>query len=156
MVVLVSFRLGAEIFLLPLNQVERIVQIAAMRPVPGAPPDLLGILTFRGKALPVLDLRPRLGFAATPFSLTHHLILVNSTEHLQRAALLVDESLDVITADTLLPATELIPPLWIHALPWMSGALILAGQARMCLNIDALLTLVPLEHEGNDSRSANG
>jgi purine-binding chemotaxis protein CheW len=50
-------------YALPLGHVVEVVRMAALAPVPGAPPHVLGLLDLRGRVVPVLDLRRRLGLA---------------------------------------------------------------------------------------------
>ncbi len=139
--VLLSFRLGADLFLIPLENVERIVQIAALRSVPGAPPELMGILTVHGEAVPALDIRRRLGIVAPAPDLTHQLILLRSGAH--RAALLVDEALEVITLEHWQSAAELMLPAFAGTLPWVAGAVQLEGRSRVLLDVQALFSFLP-------------
>jgi purine-binding chemotaxis protein CheW len=54
---LVTFRIAKEEFAFPLEHVQEILRVQAPSQVPGAPPYVLGVLTVRGKLLPVIDLR---------------------------------------------------------------------------------------------------
>ena len=62
MVVLVGGRRHA----LPLERVERVERMASLTPLPGAPPGVVGALNVRGRVLPVVDPRPRLGLPTPP------------------------------------------------------------------------------------------
>ncbi len=143
MSILLSFRLGAELFLIPLEAVERIVQIAAVRPVPGAPPELIGLLTVHGSAVPALDIRLQLGLTVSPPNLHDQLILLRS--RLRRAALLVEETLELVTLDTLQPSAELLPASLEGALPWIAGAVQHEGRSQLLLNVDALLDFAAMD-----------
>lgn len=57
---LVTFRLEDQVLGLPLESVVRVERAAAVTPLPGAPPSLMGALNHHGRLLPVLDLRRRL------------------------------------------------------------------------------------------------
>ncbi len=142
MVVLLSFRLGADLFLIPLENVERIVQVAALRSMPGAPPELMGILTVHGEAVPVLDIRRRLGIDAPAPDITYQLILLYSGAH--RAALLVDEALEVITLEHWQSAAELMPPAFADVMPWVAGTVQHEGRSRVLLNVQALFSFLPV------------
>lgn len=141
MSVLLSFRLGAEFFLIPLENVERIVQFAALRTIPGAPPELMGILTVHGEALPVLDIRPRLGLDAPAPTIAYQLILLRSGAH--RAALLVEEALEVLTFDEWQSTAELMPPAFADVVPWIAGSVQFAGRAQLLLNVKQLFSFLP-------------
>ncbi|MFH1177179.1 MAG: chemotaxis protein CheW [Acidobacteriota bacterium] len=52
---------GEHICALPLDQVRRVVRALAVRPLPGAAPQLLGLAEFGGEPLAVLDLARLVG-----------------------------------------------------------------------------------------------
>jgi chemotaxis signal transduction protein len=54
---LVSFQVGREEFAFPMEHVREILRVQTPKEVPGAPEYLLGVLTVRGKILPIIDLR---------------------------------------------------------------------------------------------------
>jgi chemotaxis signal transduction protein len=55
------FNAGGSAYLAPLAGLTEVLMPATLRPVPAAPPFLLGLLNRRGIALPVIDLGARLG-----------------------------------------------------------------------------------------------
>ncbi len=57
----VAVRLGGETFGLPLEGVREFAATPHVTPVPGGPPDLLGLVNRRGEVVPLLDLRGALG-----------------------------------------------------------------------------------------------
>jgi chemotaxis signal transduction protein len=57
---------GGIAFALPATQVVEALSSITPRPVPGAPAPLLGLLAWRGEALPVLDLAHAVGLPPTP------------------------------------------------------------------------------------------
>lgn len=62
---------------LPLDQVERIIPIAALRPVPQAQPHWLGLLDLHQTSVPVLDLPGLLGLhPRKPFTVDAAIIIV--------------------------------------------------------------------------------
>jgi chemotaxis signal transduction protein len=54
---LVSFQVGREEFAFLMGHVREILRVQTPKEVPGAPAHLLGVLTVRGKILPIVDLR---------------------------------------------------------------------------------------------------
>jgi chemotaxis signal transduction protein len=54
---LVSFQVGREEFAFPMEHVREILRVQTPKEVPGAPEHLLGVLTVRGRILPIIDLR---------------------------------------------------------------------------------------------------
>jgi purine-binding chemotaxis protein CheW len=61
---LVTFKVGGQDFAFNIFQVERILRYEAPAPLPKAPDFLEGVLRYQGIAVPVVDLRKRLGVAA--------------------------------------------------------------------------------------------
>lgn len=56
-----SFRLGEEGYGIPVLKVQEIVRMTAVTRVPRVPDFVLGVINLRGKIIPVIDLRVRLG-----------------------------------------------------------------------------------------------
>jgi len=54
---LVTFKVGGEEFAFPMEHVREILRVQTPKEVPGAPEHLLGVLTVRGRILPIIDLR---------------------------------------------------------------------------------------------------
>ncbi len=50
------FRLGSERYAIPCKRVERIVPMVRLKQMPQAPPYLAGLLNYRQRIVPVLDL----------------------------------------------------------------------------------------------------
>ncbi len=57
---LLCFNLGNEIFALRMDDVNEIIRIYTVTPIPKTPSYLLGVLTLRGKIIPVLDMKQKL------------------------------------------------------------------------------------------------
>ncbi|HWU76153.1 MAG TPA: chemotaxis protein CheW [Rhodanobacter sp.] len=56
-----SMKIGHQIYAVPLSEVNEVIRDEELTPVPGAATDLLGIRHLRGRIMPVLDGRRRLG-----------------------------------------------------------------------------------------------
>ena len=61
-----AFALGGERYALPLADLAGVLSLASWAPVPGAPPQLLGVFAHRGRICPLLDLAALLGLPAAP------------------------------------------------------------------------------------------
>src|SRR5204863_1262046 len=61
---LVTFKVGGQDFAFNIFQVERILRYEAPAPLPKAPEFLEGVLQYQGGAVPLIDLRKRLGAEA--------------------------------------------------------------------------------------------
>lgn len=62
---LMEFKLGAESFALPLLSVREVIALANVTPVPQSPPYFLGIMNLRGQIVSIVDLRKKIGVAAS-------------------------------------------------------------------------------------------
>jgi purine-binding chemotaxis protein CheW len=59
----ILLRVAGSDYALPLGCVVEVVRMAALTPAPGGPGQVLGLLDLRGRVVPVMDLRTRLGQA---------------------------------------------------------------------------------------------
>lgn len=117
---LVTLGLGQEIFAVPVRCVTEIVAMRALFRIPDAPGYLAGLADIRDQAVPIIDLRCRLGLP--PAGVTHHtrIIVLEVTVGDRRlvVGLIADRVIEVITLD----AQQIGPPPDIGA-PWGSGCI---------------------------------
>ncbi len=73
----VVFRLGAELFALPVTMVREILDYREAFHMPGAPDWMLGLTDVRGQSVPIIDLRLRLGMAAQAADDTTRILVVD-------------------------------------------------------------------------------
>ena len=59
-----TFVLGDEKFAIPVDHVQEIVEFGQVTKVPNAPAYMLGIINLRGRVLPLLDTKLKLGLQA--------------------------------------------------------------------------------------------
>ena len=71
-------RVGDRRVGVPAAAVGRILLMAELTPLPGAPADLAGVLNVQGSVLPVVDPRPRLAVPSTLAQPDQHLVLIAS------------------------------------------------------------------------------
>lgn len=57
--------LGGEFFAIDLRHVREVFELESVTPVPGMPASLVGVANLRGTVVPLADLRPSLGVAAS-------------------------------------------------------------------------------------------
>ncbi|MCR6630955.1 MAG: chemotaxis protein CheW [Magnetospirillum sp.] len=60
----VTLGIGAEVFAVPVETVREILDLGPITHLPYAPPYLLGLIDVRGRGVPVIDLRLKLGLPA--------------------------------------------------------------------------------------------
>lgn len=58
---LVTFRVGQELFGVPISAVQEIVRVPQITRVPQAPDFVEGVVNLRGRIIPVVDMHKRLG-----------------------------------------------------------------------------------------------
>ena len=63
---LVTFRIGAELFGVPIAMVQEIVRVPAITRIPQAPEFVEGVINLRGRVITVVDMRKRLNQAGLP------------------------------------------------------------------------------------------
>ena len=83
-----TFSLCGEEFGLPLLRSREIVRVGEITRIPEAPPHVRGVLNLRGRVLPVVELRTRLGMPAAPLTARSRVIVVEALGRL--FGLLVD------------------------------------------------------------------
>jgi purine-binding chemotaxis protein CheW len=54
--VYVRVRVGSEMYALPVEHVLEVAELGDVTPMPGAPPEVLGLRKLRGQIVPVIDL----------------------------------------------------------------------------------------------------
>lgn len=73
----VTLCLGTEVFAVPVSQVREILDYRAPFRVPEGPAWLDGLMDVRGRAIPVIDLRTRLGLQRVAVSATTRIMVVD-------------------------------------------------------------------------------
>ncbi|HZO18921.1 MAG TPA: chemotaxis protein CheW [Gemmatimonadaceae bacterium] len=63
---LVTFRLGEDLFAADIYSVERVLRYQPPTPIPNVPEWVDGVIEYRGRIIPVIDLRLRFGLERTP------------------------------------------------------------------------------------------
>lgn len=75
---LLIFRVDQTRCALPLEHVQRTELAVAITPLPDAPDTVAGIINVRGKLMPVINVRHRLGLPDQDLQLDHHFILAKT------------------------------------------------------------------------------
>lgn len=92
---LVVFGVADRRYALPLEQVVEVLRLVAVTPVPEAPPWVSGVVNLRGRLVPMVDLRPRMGLApAEPDPAAVFLVAATAR---RTVAVLADSVGDVVT-----------------------------------------------------------
>jgi purine-binding chemotaxis protein CheW len=94
---LVVFSLGEEEYALPITQVHEIIRFTEPRSVASTDPSVRGVISLRGKILPVYDLATRLGVQHAENDAEAKIVIVETAEDM--AGVVVDDVEEVITID---------------------------------------------------------
>lgn len=94
---LVVFSLGEEEYALPITQVHEIIRFTEPRSVASSDPSVRGVISLRGKILPVYDLATRLGIPHAEAAGEAKIVIVETAEDM--AGVVVDDVEEVITID---------------------------------------------------------
>lgn len=120
---LVVCALGAEQYGLPVEQVREIVRYAEPRPVASDVPWMRGVVSLRGRLVPVHDLALRLGVTSRGGA-SEKLVIAEAGG--EPVALLVDDVVEVLT----------VAPEQVEPVPSGSGEIARVGD-RLILLLDA-------------------
>jgi len=93
----VTFLLGEEIFGLPVTVAQEILRVPAITSVPHAPYTVRGIINMRGRVVPVVDFRLRLGLGRTELGEATRILITSSRGRI--LGLFVDEVHQVLELD---------------------------------------------------------
>lgn len=136
-----TFGVGSDRYGIPIRFVREIVVVPPITPVPQSPAYVLGVINLRGRILPVLDLRQRLGLPPAEVGERTCMVVV---ERGGLTGLRVDSVGDVLD----LAAEQIEPPPPRSAAP--GDALVIGvGQAR-----DAVIVLLDVETVLRDAPGA--
>lgn len=101
---MVSFRIGREIFGVPIAMVQEIVRVPEVTPVPDMPPFIRGVINLRGRIVSVIDLSKRLKLDGMPLSKSSRILVLDVEKKV--VGLLVDAVTEIIR----IPPESIEPP----------------------------------------------
>jgi purine-binding chemotaxis protein CheW len=128
---MLSFRLGSEEYVLPVEDVREVLKSRELTIIPNSPLHVLGVTSIRGAVLPVIDLGRRLGLPPAVRDEKARIIIISPDD--EEAGILVDRVTGVVrlSPDAIRPAPETVE----------QGAEFLKGIARKDDRLYILLDL---------------
>ena len=90
----VTFRLDKEVYGIEVMQVQEVLRVTEITPVPGAPDYILGIINLRGNVVTVLDTRKRFGLPPKEIDDPSRIVIIESVD--QVVGMLVDSVAEVV------------------------------------------------------------
>ncbi len=134
----VVFCLGETRFAVPILQVLRIVRLTPITRVPNAPPFLEGVVTYRGQAVPIIDLHKRLALPVVEYVYVARILVVEVGS--QIIGMLVDMVVDVLhlPKDVIQPPPEMVAD--VNGV-YLTGVAQHDGQMVVILDLSRVLTV---------------
>jgi purine-binding chemotaxis protein CheW len=90
----VTFRLESEKYGINVMQVQEVLRVTEIAPVPGAPSYVLGIINLRGNVVTVIDTRSRFGLGTAEMDDSTRIVIIEADE--QVVGILVDSVAEVV------------------------------------------------------------
>ena len=90
----VTFIIKDEVYGINVMQVQEVLRVTEIAPVPGAPPYVLGIINLRGNVMTVIDTRGRFGLPPAEVDNSSRIIVIESEK--QVVGILVDAVAEVV------------------------------------------------------------
>lgn len=133
---LIVFTLGDQRYALPLPEVDRVVRMVAITPLPEAPGIILGVVNIRGRVIPVINMRRRFHLAEREIALADQLVVAHTVR--RPVALVADAVLDIIAypAQNLIAAAQIVP-----GMEYVEGVIKLENGLILIHDLDKFLSL---------------
>ena len=145
----VTFFLGREEFGVPILRSREIVRVTEITRIPEAPPHVRGVLNLRGRVVPIVETRTRLGLETQPLQPQSRVIMVDAHDRL--FGLLVDR----VARIAKIPAAA-IKPAPTEALSantdYVTGIAEMGKELVILLDVDKVLLLNPTASEPESHR----
>lgn len=90
----VTFRLDGETYGINVMQVQEVLRMTEIAPVPGAPDYVVGIINLRGNVVTVIDTRKRFGLMPTEADDSTRIVIIESDNNI--VGILVDSVAEVV------------------------------------------------------------
>jgi len=94
----VTFRLEEEVYGINVMQVQEVLRVTEIAPVPGAPHYVLGIINLRGNVVTVVDTRERLGLGSKEMEESTRIVIIEADKMV--VGILVDAVAEVVDLRT--------------------------------------------------------
>lgn len=136
---LLLFRSADSLYALDARRIIEVVPRVEFRPIPHAPAYLLGLLNYRGRAVPVVDFDLLVGQPMSPVVLSTRVIVQELTTHTgqrQLVGLVASNVSHVITLDA---AQAVSPAMRLEEAPYLGAVLQFEEGLVQIVNADRLL-----------------
>jgi purine-binding chemotaxis protein CheW len=128
---ILRFRVGHQWYGIPVAEVIEVLHLVALSEMPGAPADVLGLLTLRDEVLPVIDLRLTFGTPERALSLNTPMVAVH---HAERDLVLVIDDVDGVVSAMRTGAQDISMSQFVRAVAHTEGS----TATLLLLDLDAI------------------
>lgn len=137
---LLSFTAGGQTYAIEAASVVEVLPAVPIRPIHRLPEYVLGVVAYRGRMLPVIDLPRRLAGEASRPRLSTRLIVVETTvpgtAEAARLGLMVENMVAMVRAED---ADTVFPSMRLESVPYLGRILRLKGETIHLLIVEKLL-----------------
>jgi purine-binding chemotaxis protein CheW len=144
------FQLATEEFAIKVLSVREIIRMQDITRVPNTPIHVKGVINLRGKVIPVMDLRMKLGFPEAVFDERTCIVIaeVRGGEESMMIGTIVDAVCEVLNLDS--ADIQPTPDFGQTAPPaYLLGMAKTKGKIRILLDLDELMATDELERVGS-------
>ena len=133
----VTFRLENEKYGINVMQVQEVLRVTEIAPVPGAPDYVLGIINLRGNVVTVIDSRKRFGLDPIEMDDSMRIVIIESEG--QVVGILVDSVAEVV--DIRASEVEQAPNVGTEeSAKFIQGVSSIDGELLILIDLNKLLT----------------
>lgn len=138
-----TFSLAEESYGVPVLKVREIITMLHITKVPQMPPYVKGVINLRGKVIPVIDLRTKLGLPAAALIDSNCIVVVQITQagmEMKNIGLIVDAVQEVVnlTHEDIEPAPDFGGSINVE---YLLGMATLKGNVKSLLDIDKVIAV---------------
>lgn len=147
---ILTFRLGKQLYGMPIMVVTQIIEIVAITHLPQLPRGIQGAINVHGQIVPVVDLRVRFGLECAPYHLRTPMILAEA--HGRTLALVVDAVDDVVTVtpvDAPIPTDIKVPTTYLREVVQVGQAVVPVLEVQHVLSQEERTQLARLLPSAN-------
>lgn len=140
----VTLGVAEDLFAVPVERVQEILEPQSIARMPHAPADFLGIIDVRGEGVPVIDLRTRLGMPVAPDTENTRIIVleVHLRGAMRKLGLKADRVFEVTSLDGDLEPPPEIGARWradtVRGVGRRSGAFVTVFELDRLISMDEI------------------
>ena len=94
---LITFALAGKEYAVEITQIREVTKMSEVTPVPDAADFVEGVINLRGKVIPLISLRKKLGFKEQELNKSNRIIITQVDSHV--LGLVVDGKIDVVAVE---------------------------------------------------------